>query len=186
MIFNVLTKLTRYNDFIIKIVTNKLLRLLESYTLKAIFWIADPTPEQPRPNFDTTRARGRSSALPYQSINKKIPGAYSESRPNGLEIILVRVIFVSLFGCFSGRVVVLATLVERLVVPVHAGGLHGRSGIGAAQQVGETAERAERAERAQGAGLAEELREGDGGGQGAAGGRARAPPGGATLQVRLL
>lgn len=100
---------------------------------------------------------------------------------------LVGVVFVPLLGGLGGRVVVLAALREGLVAAVHARRLHGRRGRAAAQQVGEAAQGRQRAEGPEGAGLGQELREGDGGGQGTRGrpssGRA---PGGATLQVRLL
>lgn len=99
---------------------------------------------------------------------------------------LVGVVFVPLFGRFGGGLIVLAALVKGFVVSVDAGGLYGRGGIGAAQQVGETAEGRERAERAERAGLAEQLRERNGGRQRAGGRRARRPARRATLQIRLL
>lgn len=99
---------------------------------------------------------------------------------------LVGVVFVSLLGVLDGRVVVLAALREGLVAAVHARGLHGRRRR-ATQQIRQPAQRRQRAQGPEGAGLGQELREGDGGGQGTRGrsssGRA---PGGATLQVRLL
>lgn len=132
-----------------------------------------------KPN-ETGRAGERSFDSLDNSVGKG-PGALAGRAG------LVGVVFVSLLGGLGGRVVVLAALREGLVAAVHAGGLHRRRRRAAAQQVRQPAQGRQRAEGPERARLGQELREGDGGGQGTRGrpssGRA---PGGATLQVRLL
>lgn len=151
-------------------------------SLKSYIWIFSTFkhPKKhclPNPN-ETGRASGRSILWIIQS--EMGPAAGGPTRG------LIGVVFVPFLGGLGRCVVVLTALREGLVAAVHARGLHGRRRR-AAQQVGEAAQGRQRAEGPEGAGLGQELREGDGGGQGTRGrpssGRA---PGGATFQVRLL